>query len=98
MTLRLAFMGTPEFAVPTLAELIAQGHDIAAVYSQPPRPKGRGMETAPGPVHRFAETAKLPVRTPLSLKSAEEQASFAALGLDAAVVVAYGLILPKPIL
>jgi methionyl-tRNA formyltransferase len=98
MTLRLAFLGTPDFAVPTLAELIAQGHDIAAVYSQPPRPKGRGMETVPGPIHRFAETAKLSVRTPLSLKSAEEQAVFAALDLDAAVVVAYGLILPKPIL
>jgi methionyl-tRNA formyltransferase len=98
MSLRLAFLGTPDFAVPTLAELIAQGHDIAAIYSQPPRPKGRGMETVPGPVHRFAETAKLPVRTPLSLKSPEEQAAFAALALDAAVVVAYGLILPKPIL
>ncbi len=98
MTLRLAFLGTPDFAVPTLAELLAQGHDIAAVYSQPPRPKGRGMETVPGPVHKFAETAKLEIRTPLSLKSAEEQAAFAALNLDAAVVVAYGLILPKAIL
>jgi methionyl-tRNA formyltransferase len=91
-------MGTPDFAVPTLAELIAQGHDIAAVYSQPPRPKGRGMALEPGPVHKFAESAKLPVRTPLSLKSAEEQAAFAALELDAAIVVAYGLLLPKPIL
>ena len=98
MTLRIAFLGTPDFAVPTLAELIAQGHDIAAVYSQPPRPKGRGMETVPGPVHQFANTAKLEVRTPLSLKSAEEQSAFAALALDAAIVVAYGLILPKPIL
>jgi methionyl-tRNA formyltransferase len=98
MSLRLAFLGTPEFAVPTLAELIAQGHDIAAVYSQPPRPKGRGMETVPGPVHKFAQTAGLEVRTPLSLKSAEEQAAFAALNLDAAVVVAYGLLLPKAIL
>src|ERR1700722_6088586 len=98
MTLRLAFMGTPDFAVPTLAELIAQGHDIAAVYSQPPRPKGRGLESVPGPVHRFADTAKLAVRTPLSLKGAPEQAAFAALNLDAAVVVAYGLILPKAIL
>jgi methionyl-tRNA formyltransferase len=98
MSLRLAFLGTPDFAVPTLAELIAQGHDIAAVYSQPPRPKGRGMESVPGPVHQFAATAKLPVRTPLSLKNAEEQAAFAALDLDAAVVVAYGLILPKAIL
>ncbi len=91
-------MGTPDFAVPALAELIAQGHDIAAVYSQPPRPKGRGMETIPGPVHQFANTAKLDVRTPLSLKSTEEQAAFAALDLDAAVVVAYGLLLPKAIL
>jgi len=98
MALRLAFMGTPDFAVPTLAELIAQGHDIAAVYSQPPRPKGRGMALEPGPVHAFAEYARLEVRTPLSLKGAEEQAAFAALNLDAAVVVAYGLLLPKPIL
>jgi methionyl-tRNA formyltransferase len=98
MTLRLAFMGTPDFAVPTLAELIAQGHDIAAVYSQPPRPKGRGMALEPGPVHKFALDHKLPVRTPLSLKGADEQAAFAALDLDAAVVVAYGLLLPKPIL
>jgi methionyl-tRNA formyltransferase len=98
MALRLAFMGTPDFAVPTLAELIAQGHEIAAVYSQPPRPKGRGMVLEPGPVHKFAESAKLPVRTPLSLKDADEQAGFAALELDAAIVVAYGLLLPKPIL
>jgi methionyl-tRNA formyltransferase len=98
MVLRLAFMGTPDFAVPTLAELIAQGHDIAAVYSQPPRPKGRGMALESGPVHAFAERAKLPVRTPLSLKSAEEQAAFAALDLDAAIVVAYGLLLPKAVL
>jgi methionyl-tRNA formyltransferase len=98
MALRVAFMGTPDFAVPTLAELIAQGHDIACVYSQPPRPAGRGMALEPGPVHVFAERAKLPVRTPLSLKTAEEQAAFAALDLDAAIVVAYGLLLPKPIL
>jgi len=98
MTLRLAFMGTPDFAAPTLAELIAQGHDIACVYSQPPRPKGRGMALEPGPVHQFAESAKLPVRTPLSLKGAAEQEEFAALNLDAAIVVAYGLLLPKPIL
>jgi methionyl-tRNA formyltransferase len=98
MALRLAFMGTPDFAVPTLAELIAQGHDIAAVYSQPPRPKGRGMALEPGPVHKFAESAKLEVRTPLSLKTAEEQAAFAALNIDAAIVVAYGLLLPKAIL
>jgi len=98
MTLRLAFMGTPDFAVPTLAELIAQGHEIAAVYSQPPRPKGRGMALEPGPVHKFAESAKLPVRTPLSLKDTDEQAAFAALDLDVAIVVAYGLLLPKAIL
>ncbi|MBN9553356.1 MAG: methionyl-tRNA formyltransferase, partial [Alphaproteobacteria bacterium] len=98
MTLRLAFLGTPDFAVPTLAELIAQGHDIAAVYSQPSRPKGRGLSLEKGAVHTLAETAGLDVRTPLSLKSAEEQAAFAALDLDAAVVVAYGLLLPKAIL
>lgn len=98
MTLRLAFLGTPDFAVPTLAELMAQGHEIAAVYSQPPRPKGRGLTLEKGAVHKFAETAGLEVRTPLSLKSAEEQAAFAALDLDAAVVVAYGLLLPKAIL
>lgn len=96
--MRLAFMGTPDFAVPTLAELLAQGHDIAAVYSQPPRPKGRGMDALPGPVHKFADAAKLPVRTPLSLKGEAEQAEFAALALDAAIVVAYGLLLPKAIL
>jgi len=98
MTLRLAFMGTPDFAVPTLAELIAQGHDIACVYSQPPRPKGRGMALEPGPVHAFAEKHGIAVRTPLSLKGEAEQATFAALDLDAAIVVAYGLLLPKPIL
>lgn len=98
MTLRLAFLGTPEFAVPTLAELIAQGHDIACVYSQPPRPRGRGLALEPGPVHQFALAAKLPVRTPLSLKDADQQKLFAELELDAAVVVAYGLLLPKPIL
>ncbi len=91
-------MGTPDFAVPTLAELIAQGHDITCVYSQPPRPKGRGMALEKGAVHQFAESAHLPVRTPLSLKGAQEQAEFAALDLDAAIVVAYGLLLPKAIL
>jgi len=91
-------MGTPDFAVPTLAELIAQGHDITCVYSQPPRPKGRGMALEKGAVHQFAESAHLPVRTPLSLKGAQEQAEFVALDLDAAIVVAYGLLLPKAIL
>src|ERR1700743_3427186 len=98
MTLRIAFMGTPDFAGPTLAELIGQGHDVAAVYSQPPRPKGRGYETEPSPVHTFASTAGIEVRTPLSLKGAEAQAAVAALDLDGAIVVAYGLLLPKPIL
>ena len=98
MSLRLAFMGTPDFAVPTLAELIAQGHDIACVYSQPPRPKGRGYETEPSPVHQFALDAKLAVRTPLALRDAAQHELFTALDLDAAIVVAYGLILPKEIL
>ncbi|HTT96892.1 MAG TPA: methionyl-tRNA formyltransferase [Rhizomicrobium sp.] len=98
MTLRLAFMGTPDFAVPTLAELVAQGHDIAAVYSQPPRPKGRGLGTDPSPVHRFALGAGLDVRTPVTLKDQEQQELFRALDIDAAIVVAYGLLLPKPIL
>jgi methionyl-tRNA formyltransferase len=98
MTLRLAFMGTPDFAVPALAELIGASHDIACVYSQPPRPKGRGLADEKSPVHKFAEAAGLAVRTPVSLKNAAEQAEFAALGLDAAVVVAYGLLLPKAVL
>jgi methionyl-tRNA formyltransferase len=96
--MRLAFMGTPDFAVPLLAELIAQGHDIAAVYSQPPRPKGRGLCEEPSPVAKLAASHNLAVRTPVSLRNAQEQAEFAALDLDIAVVAAYGLILPKPIL
>src|SRR5512146_810424 len=96
--MRLAFLGTPDFAVPTLTELVGQGHDIACVYSQPPRPKGRGLETEPTPVAKAAATYGIPVRTPLTLKNAEAQAEFAALELDAAIVVAYGLLLPKPIL
>jgi methionyl-tRNA formyltransferase len=91
-------MGTPDFAVPTLAELIGQGHDIACVYSQPPRPKGRGLGLEPSPVHALALAHNIEVRTPVSLKNPEQQELFAALELDAAVVVAYGLILPKPIL
>jgi methionyl-tRNA formyltransferase len=98
MTLRLAFLGTPDFAVPTLDALIAQGHDIACVYSQPPRPKGRGLGTDPSPVHALALKHKIAVRTPVSLKDPEQQALFAALDLDAAIVVAYGLILPRSIL
>jgi methionyl-tRNA formyltransferase len=98
VTLRLAFMGTPEFAVPTLTELIGQGHDIAAVYTQPARPKGRGLSSDPSPVEKLARTHGLPVRTPATLKDEHAQAEFAALNLDAAVVVAYGLLLPKSIL
>jgi methionyl-tRNA formyltransferase len=91
-------MGTPDFAVPTLTELVGQGHDIAAVYSQPPRPKGRGLETEPSPIAKAAASFGISVRTPLTLKAADAQADFAALELDAAIVVAYGLLLPKPIL
>ena len=98
MSLRLAFMGTPDFAVPTLAELMGQGHKIVCVYSQPPRPKGRGLSEEPSPVNKLALTAGIDVRTPASLKGDDEQAAFTALNLDAAVVVAYGLILPKAIL
>ncbi len=98
MAFRIAFMGTPDFAVPLLAELIAQGHDIAAVYSQPPRPKGRGLQEEPSPVAKLALRHGLVVRTPVSLRKEEAQAEFAALALDVAVVAAYGLILPKPIL
>ena len=96
--LRLAFMGTPDFAAASLAALIAAGHDIAAVYSQPPRPAGRGQQPRPSPVQRLAESHGLPVLTPTNLKTAESQQQFAALGLDAAVVVAYGLLLPRAIL
>jgi methionyl-tRNA formyltransferase len=96
--MRIAFMGTPDFAVPTLDALLAAGHDVAAVYAQPPRPAGRGKELAPSPVQVRAEAAGIELRTPVSLKGADEQAAFAALDLDVAVVAAYGLILPEPIL
>lgn len=96
--LRIAFMGSPGIALGVLEALIAAGHEIACVYSQPPRPSGRGQKLTPTPVHAFAEARGLEVRTPKSLKGAEAQAAFAALGLDAAVVVAYGLILPQPVL
>jgi len=98
MSLRLAFMGTPDFAVPALAALLAAGHDIAAVYCQPPRPSGRGHRTQPSPVHDFALAHGLAVRHPVSLRDAAVQEDFAALGLDAAVVAAYGLLLPDAIL
>ncbi len=98
MTLRLAFMGTPDFAAPTLAELVGQGHQIAAVYSQPARPKGRGLAAEPSPVAKLAEAYDLPLRTPVSLKDEAEQKAFAELEVDAAIVVAYGLLLPKAVL
>ena len=96
--MKLAFMGTPDFAVPVLAALIEAGHTIAAVYSQPPRPAGRGHKEQVSAVHAFAASQGLTVRTPKSLKSPEEREAFAALGLDAAVVAAYGLILPAAVL
>src|SRR3954462_5584145 len=98
MVMRIAFMGTPDFAVPTLDALIDAGHDVVAVYTQPPRPAGRGKALSPSPVQRRAEAAGIEVRTPSSLRGAEEQQAFAGLKLDAAVVAAYGLILPQPIL
>jgi len=96
--LRLAFMGAPDFALPTLDALIAAGHEIAAVYSQPARPAGRKQVLTDTPVGATARALGLPLRTPASLKTPEAQADFAALDLDAAVVVAYGLLLPRPIL
>ncbi|GAB5456970.1 MAG: methionyl-tRNA formyltransferase [Henriciella sp.] len=96
--LRIAFMGSPDFAVPVLAALTEAGHEIACVYSQPPRPAGRGKKLRPTPVHQWAEARGLEVRTPRSLKKQPEQDAFAALDLDAAVVVAYGLILPQAVL
>jgi methionyl-tRNA formyltransferase len=98
MPFKIVFMGTPEFSVPSLDALVAAGHEIVAVYSQPPRPAGRGMADRKSPVHERAESLGLPVRTPQTLKSADEQAAFAACGADAAVVVAYGLLLPCAIL
>jgi methionyl-tRNA formyltransferase len=98
VTLRLAFLGTPDFAAPTLTELIGQGHDIAAVYTQPARPKGRGLGSEPSPIARLAAAHGLQIRSPESLKGAQAQEEFAALALDAAIVVAYGLLLPKPVL
>lgn len=94
---RVVFMGTPDFSVPVLDALAAR-HDVLAVYCQPPRPAGRGKKDRPSPVQARAEALGIPVRHPRSLKSPEEQAAFAALGADVAVVVAYGLILPQPVL
>ena len=96
--MKVVFMGTPEFSVPALDALIEAGHEIVAVYTQPPRPAGRGKKDRPSPVQARAEALGLPVRHPVSLRPQEEKDEFAALGADIGVVVAYGLILPKAIL
>lgn len=96
--MRIVFMGTPDFAVPTLDALAGGGHDVAAVYTRPPRPAGRGKAATPSPVQRRAEALGLAVRTPASLRGEAEQAALAALAPDALVVAAYGLILPQAVL
>ena len=96
--MRIIFMGSPDFSVPVLDALIDAGHDICAVYCQPPRPAGRGKKDRPTAVHARAEALGLSVRHPVSLKGGEEQAELAALNADIAVVVAYGLILPQAVL
>jgi methionyl-tRNA formyltransferase len=98
MSLRLAFLGTPDFSVPTLGALIEAGHQVACVYAQPPAPRGRGQALRPSPVQAFAEAAGLEVRTPASMRDPPAIEAFAALGLDAAVVVAFGQILPEVVL
>lgn len=99
MSLRLIFMGTPAFAVPTLSEIIGQGHEVVAVYTRAPAPGGRrGLELVKSPVHQAAQRFGIPVLSPKSLRNAEAQAEFARFGADAAIVVAYGLILPVPVL
>jgi methionyl-tRNA formyltransferase len=96
--MRLIFMGTPDFSVPALDALHAAGHEIACVYTRAPRPAGRGQKERPSPVHARAAALGLAVRAPRSLRAADEQAAFAGLAPEAAVVVAYGLILPQPVL
>jgi methionyl-tRNA formyltransferase len=98
MSLKVAFMGTPDFAVPTLAEIVGQGHEVVACYTRAPAAAGRGMELKPSPVQRMAERFAIPVLTPKTLKTDEAAAAFRAHGADVAVVVAYGMILPKAIL
>jgi methionyl-tRNA formyltransferase len=98
MPLRIVFMGTPDFAVPTLVEIVRHGHRVTAVYTRAPQPAGRGMELRPSPVEREARRLGIPVLTPTTLRSPQAQDEFRAHSADAAVVVAYGLILPKPIL
>jgi methionyl-tRNA formyltransferase len=96
--LRLIFMGTPDFAVPTLVEIVGRGHEVVAVYTRAPKPAGRGMELQVTPVEREARRLRLPVLTPKTLRSDEAATAFRQHGADAAVVVAYGLILPVPVL
>jgi len=96
--MRLAFLGTPDFALMSLRRLVEDGHEIACVYSQPPAPRGRGHELRPSPVHAFALERGLPVRTPASMRDPDEIAAFQTLGLDAAAVVAFGQILPGAVL
>ncbi len=98
MSLRVVFMGTPDFAVPTLAEIVGQGHEVVAVYTRAPARAGRGMELRPSPVHALAERFGLPVLTPASLKDASAAETFRAHQADVAVVVAYGMLLPPAIL
>src|SRR3954468_10701994 len=96
--MRLIFMGTPDFAVPTLIEIVGRGHEVVAVYTRAPKPAGRGMELQPTPVEREARRFGIPVLTPKTLRTDEALAQLCAHKADAAVVVAYGLILPKPVL
>src|SRR5512146_1427641 len=96
--MRIAFLGTPDFAVASLRRIVEAGFEVACVYSQPPAPRGRGQALKPSPVHAFAEAHGLPVRTPASMRDPAEIAAFRALDLDAAVVVAYGQILPREVL
>jgi len=98
MSLRVVFMGTPDFAVPTLSEIVGQGHDVIAVYTRAPAAAGRGMELKPSPVHRMADRFGLPVLTPKSLRTIEAAEIFRSHDADVAVVVAYGMLLPKAIL
>jgi methionyl-tRNA formyltransferase len=98
MTLRVVFMGTPDFAVPTLAEIVGGGHEVVACYTRAPAAAGRGLDLKPSPVQRLAERFGIPVLTPKSLRSEEAAAAFRSYAADVAVVVAYGMILPKPIL
>src|SRR4051812_48094958 len=98
MTLRVVFMGTPDISVPTLVELVGHGYDVVAVYTRAPKPAGRGMDLQPTPVERQARSFGLPVFTPATLKTPEAQDTFRAHQADVAVVIAYGLLLPKAVL